>query len=164
MHKFLGRAKFINPLGQKPAFGWFLSCVGNSAKFVIVFGRSKVKHCNCDAFLTGKYSEKPPISFYIYSFFFLYQYKLKVLLVHTHFRSAGQKFKHWREKFLVKNEMFMFSKKATKIDEIFTIDLTLCSNVNYCGILTKHELYPRNSMIRILVGNAEHMGKSKSVC
>jgi hypothetical protein len=24
--------------------------------------------------------------------------------------------------------MFMFSKKATKIDEIFTIDLTLCSN------------------------------------
>jgi hypothetical protein len=28
VHKFLGRAKFINPLGQKPAFGWFLSCVG----------------------------------------------------------------------------------------------------------------------------------------
>ena len=28
MHKFLGRQKIINPLGQKPAFGWFLSCVG----------------------------------------------------------------------------------------------------------------------------------------
>jgi hypothetical protein len=25
---FLGREKIINPLGQKPAFGWFLSCVG----------------------------------------------------------------------------------------------------------------------------------------
>jgi hypothetical protein len=24
----LGRQKIINPLGQKPAFGWFLSCVG----------------------------------------------------------------------------------------------------------------------------------------
>ena len=44
---------------------------------------------------------------------------------------------------------FMFSKKATKIDEIFTIDLTLCSKcqidsedfVNFCGLLRKHELY-----------------------
>ena len=27
---FLGRQKIINPLGQKPAFGWFLSCVGNN--------------------------------------------------------------------------------------------------------------------------------------
>ena len=43
---------------------------------------------------------------------------------------------------------FMFSKKATKIDEIFTIDLTLCSNltidgedfVNFCGLLREHEL------------------------
>ena len=43
---------------------------------------------------------------------------------------------------------FMFSKKATKIDEIFTVDLTLCSKcqidnedfVNFCGILRKHEL------------------------
>ena len=38
---------------------------------------------------------------------------------------------------------FMFSKKTTKIDEIFTVDLTLCSKcqidgediVNYCGLL-----------------------------
>ena len=44
---------------------------------------------------------------------------------------------------------FMFSKKATKIDEIFTVDLTLCTMcqidgedfVNFCGLLRKHELY-----------------------
>ena len=43
----------------------------------------------------------------------------------------------------------MSSKKATKFDEIFTIDLTLCSKcqidggnfVNFCGILGKYELY-----------------------
>ena len=43
----------------------------------------------------------------------------------------------------------MFSKEATKIDEIFTIDLTLCGKgqidsedfVNFCGLLRKHELY-----------------------
>ena len=42
----------------------------------------------------------------------------------------------------------MFSKKATKIEEIFTVDLTLCSKrqidgedfVNFCGLLRKHEL------------------------
>ena len=43
----------------------------------------------------------------------------------------------------------MFSKKATKIDEIFTVDLTLCSSkcqidgedfVDFCGPLRKHEL------------------------
>ena len=41
---------------------------------------------------------------------------------------------------------FMFSKKATKIDEIF---LTVFSNcqidgedfINFCGLLRKHELY-----------------------
>ena len=43
---------------------------------------------------------------------------------------------------------FMFSKKATKIDEIFTVDLILCSKcqidgedfINFCGFLRKHEL------------------------
>ena len=44
----------------------------------------------------------------------------------------------------------MFSKKVTKVDEIFTVDdLTLCSKcqisgedfVNVCGLLRKHELY-----------------------
>ena len=39
-------------------------------------------------------------------------------------------------------------KKATKIDEIFNVDLTLCSMcqingkdfLNFCGILRKHKL------------------------
>ena len=43
----------------------------------------------------------------------------------------------------------MFSKKATKIDKIFTLVLTLCSKCqingeyffNFCGLLSKHELY-----------------------
>ena len=42
---------------------------------------------------------------------------------------------------------FMFFKKTTKIDEIFTVDLTLskrqidCEDlVNFCGLLKKHEL------------------------
>ena len=48
----------------------------------------------------------------------------------------------------------MFFKKATKIDEIFTVDLTLCSNcqidgddfVNFCGLPRKHELYKEESV------------------
>ena len=43
---------------------------------------------------------------------------------------------------------FMFSKKATKIDEIFTVDMTVRSKcqidgkdfVNFNGLLRKHEL------------------------
>ena len=43
---------------------------------------------------------------------------------------------------------FIFSKKATKIDKIFTVVLTLCSKCqingeycfNFCGLLRKHEL------------------------
>ena len=43
----------------------------------------------------------------------------------------------------------MFFKKATKIDEIFTVDLTLCSKcqidvedfINFRGLLRKYELY-----------------------
>ena len=43
---------------------------------------------------------------------------------------------------------FMFSKKATKINEIFTVYLTLCSKcqidgedfINFCDLLRKHEL------------------------
>ena len=46
----------------------------------------------------------------------------------------------------------MFSKKATKIDEIFT--LTLCSKcqmdgedfVNFCGLLRKHELSLKHAL------------------
>ena len=44
---------------------------------------------------------------------------------------------------------FMFSKKATKIYEIVTVDLILCSKcqidgedfVNFLGLLRKHKLY-----------------------
>ena len=46
----------------------------------------------------------------------------------------------------------MFSKKATKISEIFTVDLTLCSKcqidgeefINFSGLLRKNELYRHN--------------------
>ena len=46
---------------------------------------------------------------------------------------------------------FVFSKKATKIDKIFIDDLTLATKfqidgvdfVNFCGLLRRHELYPR---------------------
>ena len=50
----------------------------------------------------------------------------------------------------------MFSKKATKIDEIFTVDLILCSKCqiddedffNFCGLFRKPELYnlPMNQL------------------
>ena len=48
---------------------------------------------------------------------------------------------------------FMFSKKAKKTDDIFTVDLTICSKcqivgedfVNFCGLLVKYELYRINS-------------------
>ena len=51
---------------------------------------------------------------------------------------------------------FMFSKKATKNYEIFTVDLTLCSRcqivgdnfVNFCGLLRKHELYQISELVR----------------
>ena len=51
---------------------------------------------------------------------------------------------------------FLFSKNATKIDEIFTVDLTLCSKcqidgedfVIFCGSLRKHELYRRKWRFR----------------
>ena len=49
----------------------------------------------------------------------------------------------------IANFKVMFSKKATKIDEIFTVDLTLCSKcqingedfVIFCDLLRKQELY-----------------------
>ena len=47
----------------------------------------------------------------------------------------------------------MFSKMATKIGEIFAVDLTVCSKcqidgedfVNFCGLLKKPELSVENS-------------------
>ena len=52
----------------------------------------------------------------------------------------------------------MFFKKATKINEIFTVYLTLCSKrqidgedfVNFCGLLRKHELYLVKTIFTIL--------------
>ena len=56
--------------------------------------------------------------------------------------------KHGRQRLRNNLIKFMFSKKATKIDEIFTFNLTLCSKsqidgedfVNFCGLLRKHKL------------------------
>ena len=52
---------------------------------------------------------------------------------------------------------FMFSKKATIIDEIFTVDLTLRSKcqidgddfVDFCGLLRKHELYLNRGVVNL---------------
>ena len=49
----------------------------------------------------------------------------------------------------------MFSRKATKFDKIFTIDLTLCSKhqidgedfVNSHGLLRKYELYTEDKNV-----------------
>ena len=51
---------------------------------------------------------------------------------------------------------FVFSKKATKFEKIFTYDLTHTTKcqidgedfVNFCGLLRKHELY--GTKIRLL--------------
>ena len=50
---------------------------------------------------------------------------------------------------------FTFAEKATKIDMIFIVNLTVCSDrqidgedlVNFCGLLRKHELYPNTHLI-----------------
>ena len=60
--------------------------------------------------------------------------------------SADQLFTMWPRQFSLLK--FVFSKKATKIDEIFTVNLTVCSKcqidggdfVNFYGLLGKHEL------------------------
>ena len=65
---------------------------------------------------------------------------------------------------------FMFSKKATKIVEIFTIDLTLCSKCqingedyfNLCGLLRKHELILKSqNQTRIKIFNASMISQNK---
>ena len=55
----------------------------------------------------------------------------------------------------------MFSKKATKIGKIFTVNLTLCSKclidtedfVNFCGLLRKHKLYQNKKVSKVLLSN-----------
>ena len=52
----------------------------------------------------------------------------------------------------------MFSKKATKFEKNFTVDLMLCRHiggedfVNFCGLLRKHELYQRKNFQRVVFG------------
>ena len=49
----------------------------------------------------------------------------------------------------------MLSKMATKVDEIFTAYLALCSKcqidgedfINFCGLLRKHELYNEGTFV-----------------
>ena len=67
------------------------------------------------------------------------------------FRTVLLRFNRIVSYFLVFRELvkLMFSKKATKIDEIFAIDLTLTTckcqidgpdSIIFCGLLRKHEL------------------------
>ena len=68
----------------------------------------------------------------------------------------------------------MFSKKATKIDKIFTIDLTLGSKcqiigedfVKFCGLLRKREVYKhridRKKFYKGVLGNNKPIKPSKS--
>ena len=70
----------------------------------------------------------------------MFVYVLSIIWFSSIFTTSSEK--HVRVK-------FMFSKKATKFDKIFTVDLTLCSRiqidgedfVNFCGLLRKQELY-----------------------
>ena len=56
-----------------------------------------------------------------------------------------------------------FSKKATKIEEIFTVDLTLCNKcqiygedfLNFRGLLVKYELYKSIWMYPIFLSRSE---------
>ena len=78
---------------------------------------------------------------------------------------------------------FVFPKKATKIDEIFTVDLTLCSKcqiggeyfVNFCGLLRKINFNLHGSNLQYFVSGIEesilfwsfiksrHVSKSKNL-
>ena len=81
--------------------------------------------------------------------------KDKMSLKYYYFKKSKQDVLHFKKKNISKipraklyHVTFMFSKKATKIDEIFTIDLTFTTKrqidgeyfINFCGLLRKHEL------------------------
>ena len=66
----------------------------------------------------------------------------------------------------------MFFKKATKIDEIFTVDLTLCSKhqingeyfVNFCGLLRKYELVNnKNHAPKLIFFNGKKFRKVRTI-
>ena len=66
---------------------------------------------------------------------------------------------------------FTFSKKATKIDKIFTVNLTICSNhqidgedfVNFCGLLRKTWILKRQRLsclkLQILIFFSQELTK-----
>ena len=64
---------------------------------------------------------------------------------------------------------FMFSKEATKIDEIFIVDLTLCSKcqidradfVNFCGLLGKLKLWINKLSFRVHLNPMTFFWRSK---
>ena len=63
--------------------------------------------------------------------------------------------KNKNKAFIITSLKFMFSKKATKIDEIFTIYFNLNQRqidgedfVNSCGLLRKHDLYMHNVWVK----------------
>ena len=62
----------------------------------------------------------------------------------------------------------MFSRKATKIEEIVTVDLTLCSKsqidgedfVIFCGLLRKHELYKTQPSTKLDLSTCKNKSKT----
>ena len=72
----------------------------------------------------------------------------------------------WTSKACLK---FMFSKKATKIDEIFTVDLTVTTYCqidgedffNFCGLLRKRELYKQGFQKCFLFENLHFGGQGQ---
>ena len=75
---------------------------------------------------------------------FKYSFLVMIIKIHSNLTSMY----YYAMSSLVCVIKFMLSKKATKIDKIFTVNLTLCSKcqiggedfVNFCGLLRKHEL------------------------
>ena len=67
---------------------------------------------------------------------------------------------------------FTFSEKATKIDKIFTNNLTVCSNheiegedlVNFCGFLKKHKRYPYPAMVIFCIWVPKDLLNTLTVC
>ena len=96
------------------------------------------------------------VNWFKYKYFELIKHEffpLNVFLLKTQINSlkTQQKDKLYSlQGYIVLLLKFMFSKKATIIDKIFTADLTLCHSkcqidtedfANFCGLLRKHELY-----------------------
>ena len=64
--------------------------------------------------------------------------------------------KKWHSRFIKSLQLkFIFSKKATKIDEIFTVDLTVTTYFqvdvedNFCGLLLKYSTIFLQTQLRL---------------